>query len=275
MSQGVLYIVSTPIGNLEDITIRALRILKEVDIIAAEDTRHSLKLLNHYGIKKRLISCWSKTQKRVSNEILDGLKSGLDVALITDAGTPCISDPGFYIVSETIKNGIKVVPIPGCSALISALSVGGIETNEFTFIGFLPNRQSERKKKLEELSQEKRPILFYEAPHRLMETLQDIKTTFGDRHIVVAKEMTKIHEEFMRGKVSDVIDYLNTQKIAGEYVIISDGKTDNSIEIESLVKEAIDLIKEGMSRKEASKIISRRYGVKAKDVYDLTIQRMR
>ncbi|MFQ3573815.1 MAG: 16S rRNA (cytidine(1402)-2'-O)-methyltransferase [Thermodesulfovibrionales bacterium] len=273
MSVGVLYIVATPIGNLEDITLRALRKLKEVDVIAAEDTRHSLKLLNHYGIKKRLISCWSQTQKKVSKEIFNILRSGLDVALITDAGTPTISDPGSYIVSEALKEGIKVIPIPGCSALVTALSVSGIKTSEFTFIGYLPPKRSERIRLLQDISHLRMTLIFYEAPHRLIDMITDLSEVFGNRYIVVAKEMTKIHEEFIRGRASEVIQYLNSQTIAGEYVIISEGCSENKIDINSVLKEALDLVKDGMSRKEASKLVSQRYGLKSKDIYDMTIKR--
>lgn len=272
MSFGVLYIISTPIGNLEDITLRALRKLKEVDVIAAEDTRHSLKLLNYYGIKKRLISCWSQTQKKVSEEIFNNIKSGLDVALITDAGTPCISDPGAYVVSEAIIKGIRVIPIPGCSALVTALSASGINTKEFIFIGFLPPKKSERIKKIHELSQQDRTLIFYEAPHRLIQMLNDLLSTLGDRIVVIAKEMTKIHEEFIRGRLSEVIEYLNAHKIAGEYVIISEGNTEQLTDKNNVLQEVLDLISSGLSRKEASKMVSQKYGLKSRDIYDLTIQ---
>ncbi|MCX8070548.1 MAG: 16S rRNA (cytidine(1402)-2'-O)-methyltransferase, partial [Thermodesulfovibrionales bacterium] len=204
MQYGVLYIVSTPIGNLEDITIRALRILKEVSLIAAEDTRHSLKLLNYYSIKKPLISCWSEKEKKASNQIISRLKEGLDIALITDAGTPGISDPGSYTIKEVIKEGIEVIPIPGATAFVAALSASGLDCDEFRFIGFLPHKKSHRIHKLQTLIDEPMTLVFYEAPHRLVDCLNDMLNILGDRKAVLAKEITKIHEEFIRDNLSSL-----------------------------------------------------------------------
>jgi 16S rRNA (cytidine1402-2'-O)-methyltransferase len=191
--KGTLYIVSTPIGNLEDITLRALKVLKEVDVIAAEDTRHSSKILTHYGISKPLISYWGEKEKVKSTEILERLHSGQSVALVSDAGTPGISDPGAVLIKRAIEEGLSVVSIPGASALIAALSISGLSTEEFTFMGFLPARKSQRQKILKELSLEPRTLVFYEAPHRILETMSDMKEIFGERKAAVVKQISKIY----------------------------------------------------------------------------------
>ncbi|GER94269.1 16S rRNA (cytidine(1402)-2'-O)-methyltransferase [hot springs metagenome] len=269
---GRLYIVSTPIGNLEDITLRAIRTLKEVDFIAAEDTRHSRKLLNHYGITKPLISYWSEKEKIRSKEIMEKLCSGLSVAIISDAGTPGISDPGAVLIKEAIDKGIDVIPIPGVSALIAALSVSGISTEEFTFIGFLPAKAAQRQKKLNELVFEQRALIFYEAPHRILETLRDMEEIFGSRYIVLAKEITKIHEEILRGTIPEIIDMLETKTIAGEYVIIAEGSKREKIQVDEALKEIKSLMKKGKGRKEAVKIVAGQYGLSKKELYDKSLE---
>ena len=250
MADGNLYIISTPIGNLEDITLRALRILKEVDLIAAEDTRHSSKLLNHYGISKPLISYWSEKEKVRSNEIIEKLKSGLSVALISDAGTPGISDPGAVLIKNAIEEDINIIPVPGPSAVIAALSASGISAEEFTFIGFLPPKESHRQKRLKELSLEMRTLIFYEAPHRIFETLADMEEILGQRNAALVKEITKIHEEIIRGSLTDVVDALENRTIAGEYVIIVEGKTKVSLTDDEALDEIRSLMKKGKGRKE-------------------------
>ncbi|BCB96623.1 ribosomal RNA small subunit methyltransferase I [Dissulfurispira thermophila] len=269
---GRLYIVSTPIGNLEDITLRAIRTLKEVDFIAAEDTRHSRKLLNHYGITKPLISYWSEKEKIRSKEIMEKLCSGLSVAIISDAGTPGISDPGAVLIKGAIDKGIDVIPIPGVSALIAALSVSGISTEEFTFIGFLPAKAAQRQKKLNELVFEQRALIFYEAPHRILETLRDMEEIFGSRYIVLAKEITKIHEEILRGTIPEIIDMLETKTIAGEYVIIAEGSKREKIQVDEALKEIKSLMKKGKGRKEAVKIVAGQYGLSKKELYDKSLE---
>src|SRR5512135_564512 len=199
MSKGTLFIVSTPIGNLEDITFRALRILKEVDVIAAEDTRHTLKLLNHFGIAKPLISYWGEKERAKAEEVIGRLIAGLSVALISDAGTPGISDPGSVLIKRAIEENIDIIPIPGPSAHTAALSVSGLPTEEFTFLGFMPSKSGQRQKRLHELKHESRTLIFYEAPHRLLQALEDIREILGERRIALAKEITKIHEEVLRG----------------------------------------------------------------------------
>jgi 16S rRNA (cytidine1402-2'-O)-methyltransferase len=217
---GVLYIVATPIGNLEDITFRAVRILKEVDMVAAEDTRHSRKLLSHLGISKPLTSYFDHNQNFKGNYLLDRLKEGISVALISDAGTPCISDPGYQLVRDAIKAGIPVVPIPGASAVLAALSAGGLPTDTFTFVGFLPARAGTRRKRLATLKDETGVLVLYESPKRLLATLADIHDICGDREVVVARELTKIHEEFIRGEAGSVLEVLRERQIRGEVVIL-------------------------------------------------------
>lgn len=271
MPNGRLYIVSTPIGNLEDITLRALRVLKEVDVIAAEDTRHSLKLLNHYGIRKPLISYWSEKEKVKSDQIVAKLKSGLSVALISDAGTPGISDPGSVLVSKAIEEGIDVVPVPGASALIAALSVAGFSTEEFLFIGFLPPRSGQRQKKLNELMFETRTLIFYEAPHRILDVLTDMAHIFGERKAAVVKEITKMHEAIVRGTMSEVLKTLENSTIAGEYVVIVAGRKKEEASIDEALSEVELLMKKGKGRKEAVKIVAEGYGFSKKELYDRSL----
>lgn len=216
--KGNLYLVATPIGNLEDITLRAIRILKEADIIVAEDTRHTLQLLNHLEISKPLISYQRHSNEKRINEIIEKILEGKNMALVTDAGTPGISDPGEEVVKEAIKNDIKVISIPGACALICALISSGLDTKEFTFIGFLPMNNKNRKEKLQDIKFAKNTTILYEAPHKLKETLKDLGYILEDRKIVLAHEMTKIHESFERGTAKELIDIITEPK--GEYVII-------------------------------------------------------
>ena len=270
--KGILYIVSTPIGNLEDITLRALRVLKEVDVIAAEDTRHSLKLLNHYNISKPLISYWGEKEKVKAEETLQMLNSGKTVALITDAGTPGISDPGNILIRKAIEEGIKVVPIPGPTAVIAALSVSGFSTDSFIFRGFLPSKVSQRFKELKGLSLDPRTIVLYEAPHRLLETLADIRETFDDRRVVVIKEITKFYEEAFRGTATVILELLESSKIAGEYVIILEGRPAEKFNTtEDALAEVKTLMKRGLRRKEAVKKIAEEYGISKKELYDKSL----
>jgi 16S rRNA (cytidine1402-2'-O)-methyltransferase len=271
MASGKLYIVATPVGNLEDITFRALRILKEVDLIAAEDTRHSLKLLNHYGIAKPLISYWSEKEKIKAEEILEKLHSGLSVALISDAGTPGISDPGAVLIKRAIEEQIDLIPIPGPSACISALSVSGLSTEEFTFLGFLPSKVGQRQKRLSELKHETRTLCFYEAPHRLMQSLSDIREILGERRAVLAKELTKLHEEVLRGTIPEVIQALESRMIAGEYVIIVEGFHQERLSIDEALFEVNSLMKKGLGRKEAVKTVADSYGISKKELYDKSL----
>ena len=219
MSQ-TLYIVATPIGNLADITFRAIEILKGVDVIACEDTRHTKILLNHYDIKKPLISYFEHNKIKRSEQIIKLLKEGNDVALVSDAGTPGISDPGYRIIRDAIDSDIKVIAIPGANAAITALSASGAPTDRFAFEGFLPNKTTARKKKLLSLKEETRTIIIYESPHRLLKSLEDIKETLGDIELVVAREITKKFEEIKRGKTVDLIEHFTKNKPRGEFVLV-------------------------------------------------------
>ena len=223
--KGTLYIVSTPIGNLEDITLRALRILKEVDLIAAEDTRHTGILLKHFGIQKPLTSYFEGNEFKKREWILSRLKQGDRIALVSDAGTPGISDPGFRLIQIAIRNQIPIVPIPGPSAVITALSVSGLPTDAFLFKGFLPHKSKKRKDLLKQLVETKETLIFYESPHRINETLKDILEILGDREIVLTRELTKVYEEVLRGKVSEVQNQLAEKKIRGEITLVISGKT--------------------------------------------------
>ncbi|HTR44944.1 MAG TPA: 16S rRNA (cytidine(1402)-2'-O)-methyltransferase [Thermodesulfovibrionales bacterium] len=268
---GTLYIVSTPIGNLEDITLRALRVLKEVDEIAAEDTRHSSRLLNHYGIAKPLISYWGEKEKVKSEEVLAKLLSGLSIALISDAGTPGISDPGSVLIGRAIEEGIDIVPVPGPSALVAAISISGLPIREFSFIGFLPPRRSQRLKALTDLSTEKRTLIFYEAPHRILDTVEEMYEVFGERKAALVKEITKIHEEALRGKLSDVIRMLAETTIAGEYVILVEGRRSETLSFDEALEEVRTLMKKGKGRKEAVKVVAEQYGMSKNELYERSL----
>ncbi len=220
MKSGTLYIVATPIGNLEDMTFRGVRILKEVNLIAAEDTRHSRKLLNHFGISKPLTPYHDHNEQLKTGYLLEKLAAGQSIALITDAGTPCIADPGYRIVQAAVAAGIRVEPVPGASALISALSAAGLATDRFSFEGFLPPRQGKRKARLKEVIADTRLLVFYEAPHRLAATLEDMHEVLGARQAVVARELTKIHEEFRRGTLEELAPFYKEQQVKGEIVIL-------------------------------------------------------
>ncbi|ABB33079.1 Uroporphyrin-III C/tetrapyrrole (Corrin/Porphyrin) methyltransferase [Geobacter metallireducens RCH3] len=268
---GTLYIVATPIGNLEDITFRAVRILKEVDLIAAEDTRHTRKLLTHFGISKPLTSYFDHNKHLKGDVILARLRDGASVALVSDAGTPCVADPGYQLVRDSIAEGIVVVPIPGASAAVAALSAAGLPTDSFTFIGFLPSRQGKRHQQLSSLKDEPRVLIFYEAPNRLMTTLRDMRDLWGERKIVVARELTKVYEEFVRGDTSAVIAQFADRQIKGEVVILVTPAEDSTQEGASA--ESLDevlrryLFVEGLSLKDAVKRASVDLGLARSLVY--------
>lgn len=227
---GKLYLVATPIGNLEDITIRALNVLKSVDLIAAEDTRHTLGLLNHFNIQKPLISYYKETEKVKSNILIDKLLEGKNIAVVSDAGTPGISDPGEEVVKKAIENNITIIPVPGACAFVNAIIASGMNTREFSFIGFLSANKKERKEKLEEIKFETKTLIFYEAPHKLKTTLESMLEILGDREIVLARELTKIHEEFIRGKLSTILEQI--VDIKGEFVIILEGNSESKSDVE-------------------------------------------
>jgi 16S rRNA (cytidine1402-2'-O)-methyltransferase len=220
---GTLYLVATPIGNLEDITHRAVRVLGEVDVIACEDTRHTKKLLNHYGIKTKTISYHEHNERERAAELLEQLKSGLNVAVVSDAGTPAISDPGFRLTRAAVDNGLRVVPIPGANALTTALVGSGLPTDEFFFAGFLPARSGARRARLAELRSTAATLIFYEGPHRIAATLKDAHEILGEREAVVARELTKLHEEFARGRLSELATrFSSAENARGEMVLMID-----------------------------------------------------
>jgi 16S rRNA (cytidine1402-2'-O)-methyltransferase len=225
-----LYVVSTPIGNLEDITLRALRVLKEADFVACEDTRHTGLLLQHYDLRTRTISFHEHNKLQRTPELLEMLRQGKSVALTSDAGTPGISDPGFYLIRAAIAKGYRVVPIPGASALLSALVVSGLPCDHFVFEGFLPKREGRKLKRLSALAGQERTIVCFESPHRLLRTLTQLKEVFGDRRIVVARELTKKFEEAIRGQISEVIAGLEPRPVKGEIVLIISGRPEPEIE---------------------------------------------
>ena len=269
---GKIYLIATPIGNLEDITYRAVKILNEVDIIAAEDTRHSLKLLNHLEISKPMISYHRHNEDTKTEVLLNLLKEGKNIGLITDAGTPGISDPGEEIVKEAIKNNIEVIPIPGACALINALITSGLNTKEFSFYGFLPLDKKLRKEKMDDIKKQNKTIIFYEAPHRLEKTLKELKEIFGNINIVVAKELTKIHETFYRGTIEEVLEKMG--EIKGEFIVMFEvhSKTEKELEIEEISKKTIEeqytyYEKQGLSKKDIIKTIAKNNNVPKDVIY--------
>lgn len=269
---GILYIVPTPIGNLEDITLRALRVLKEVELIAAEDTRHTQHLLAHFGIKTALTSYHDHNERDKARTLVERLKSGASIALVSDAGTPAISDPGYRIVVDAIQAGIQVVPLPGASALTTALSASGLPTNGFLFEGFLPAKAQERKAKLQSLRGEVATLVFYEAPHRLLDALAEMLKIFGDREIAIGRELTKVHEEFRRGKLSEVISALADRDIKGEIVIMVHGTSGEAqVSDEELHGTIRQLAGNGMGVKEIAELLGERYGLAKKEVYKLAL----
>ena len=269
---GILYIVPTPIGNLEDITLRALRILKEAEWIAAEDTRHTQHLLAHFGIKTALTSYHDHNERDKARLLVERLRSGASIALVSDAGTPAISDPGYRIVVDAIQAGIEVVPLPGASALTTALSASGLPTDRFLFEGFLPAKAQERKAKLQTLRGEAATLVFYEAPHRLLDSLAEMLKIFGDREIAVARELTKIHQEFLRGKLNEVVSALAERDIKGEIVIMVHGASGEvQVSDEELHGTIRQLAGNGMGVKEIAELLGERYGLAKKEVYKLAL----
>jgi 16S rRNA (cytidine1402-2'-O)-methyltransferase len=271
---GILYIIATPIGNLEDITYRAVRILGEVDLIAAEDTRHTRKLLSRYGITKPLTSYFDHNKSLKGEYLLARLCNGQSVALVTDAGTPCISDPGYQLVRDAAGEGIPVVPVPGPSAFVAALSAAGLPTDAFVFEGFLPSRGKKRLEKLAHLKSEQRVVVFYEAPGRLRATLTDMWEVLGDRDIVVARELTKVHEEFVRGRISFVTDHFAAAEVRGEVVILVAPAPAPAVpgkgELKVLLRNY--LCRSDISFKDAVKRVSVELDIPRAQVYEMALQ---
>ena len=267
---GKLYIVATPIGNLEDITLRALRVLKEVDLIAAEDTRQTLKLLNHYEINKPLISYHRHNEETKSEILIEKLRNGENIALVSDAGTPGICDPGEEVIKKAIEDNIEVIPIPGACAMINALIVSGISTKEFEFLGFLPLNKKLRRQKLKEIENSSKTIIIYEAPHKMKTTLGDLKEILKDRKIVLARELTKIHEEFIRKSIDELLSEIDT--IKGEMILIIEGNkidTEESKNFDEIsLEDHYKLYEEkGLKKKEIIKQIAKDRNVNKNEIY--------
>ena len=272
MECGKLYIVATPIGNLEDITYRAIKTLQEVDIISAEDTRHTLKLLNHYNISKHLISYHRHNEEIKSDELIEKLKQGKNIALVSDAGTPGICDPGQIVIKKCLEQNIQVVPIPGACAFVNALICSGLDTDTFLFLGFLPLNKKNRKQKLEQIQKSNQTIILYEAPHKLQTTLNDLKEIINNRKIVIARELTKIHEEFISGNIDEVIE--KTKDLKGEIIILIEKapqKTKEELKKEfenlSLEEHYLYYEKQGLDKKEIIKKIAKDRNVTKNDIY--------
>jgi 16S rRNA (cytidine1402-2'-O)-methyltransferase len=274
---GCLYVVSTPIGNLEDISLRALRVLKEADVIACEDTRQTMKLLAHFDIPKRLVSYHEHNEITRAPEIVIELEQGAKVALVSDAGTPAISDPGYRLVSLCLRHEIQVVPIPGASALVAALAASGMPIEQFVFVGFLPARPTERRKALRELATEPRTFALYEAPHRLLDTLEDALEILGNRPAVIAREVTKVYEEFVRGHLEDLVAAARKKAPRGEITVLigpPDGQAQhaaesanprNAVPLARHVEEI--MIERGVDRKAALKQAARERGLTRREAY--------
>lgn len=269
---GILYVVATPIGNLEDITLRALRVLKEVDVIAAEDTRHTRHLLDHYGITTPLTSYHEHNERAKTQTLIDRLGRGERIALVSDAGTPAISDPGYRLVLAAVAAGIPVTPIPGPSTVAAVVSASGLPSDRFVFEGFLPSAKQERRNRLALLREEPRTLVFYEAPHRLKECLRDILDILGAREMVLAREVTKLHEEFCHGSVDELLAGLDAGAPRGEIALVVRGFSGDATVSESALKEQIRRLKsEGMHVKAIAEVLGERYGYPKKAIYRLTL----
>lgn len=271
---GTLYIVGTPIGNLEDITLRAIKILQTVDWIAAEDTRHTGKLLHHFQIKTPQLSYHEHNQQRRIPSLVESLSQGQTIALVTDAGMPGISDPGYELIKACIEANIPVIPIPGVSACLTALSAAGLPTDRFIFEGFLPTKNKERQQRLSILQTESRTLILYEAPHRLLETLEDLALILGEkRSIVIARELTKLHEQFWRGTVEDAVQYYQDHNPKGELTLVIAGVTETPTVIteDQLKAELKCLFEQGISRSEASRQLAEATSVPRRQIYQIAL----
>jgi 16S rRNA (cytidine1402-2'-O)-methyltransferase len=257
-----LFVVATPIGNLADITTRALDTMRSVDLIACEDTRHTIKLLNHFGIQKPLVSYHEFNERKKADDLVGRIEAGLRVALVSDAGTPAVSDPGYRLVRACRERGLAVIAIPGASAAVAALSASGLPSDEFLFVGFLPAKASARSEKLESIKESPVTSIFYEAPHRIHEMLEDVLKVFGDREVCVCRELTKIHEEAVFGRLSEVKDRV---KAIGEFTIVIAGSV-------AAATSAEPLNLEGLSRKEILAVLSDKTGIPKKKLYDLLLK---
>ncbi len=274
---GKIYLVATPIGNLSDISMRAIETLKNVDIIACEDTRNTIRLLNHFEIKGYLTSYHEYNKIDKAYELCEKVKEGKNIAFVSDAGMPAISDPGYELVDIAYKEGVEVTVVPGASAVVSALAISGISSRRFAFEGFLPADKNEKKEILTELSQESRTLILYEAPHRLLKTLKELFEYMGDRNIAIVREITKLHEEVLKGRLAEIISDYESEKVAirGEYVLVIEGKSllekkeerQKSFEEISIREHYEKYIAEGMDKKEAMKAVAKDRGIQKREVY--------
>jgi 16S rRNA (cytidine1402-2'-O)-methyltransferase len=271
---ATLYIVGTPLGNLEDMTFRAIKTLQSVDLIAAEDTRHTGKLLQHFQIKTPQISYHDHNRHSRTADLINRLQQGTSIALVTDAGMPGISDPGYELVKACAELGIPIVPIPGATAAMTALSASGLKSDRFVFEGFLPAKESERRSHLQTLVTDERSLIFYEAPHRVQKTLQDILTVLGDRQIVLARELTKMHEEFWRGTVKAAIEHYSTHEPKGEFTLIVSGAQPSEVSLteDVLRAELLALMQQGVSRSQASRQLAEQTSIPRRQLYQLALQ---
>lgn len=269
-----LYLVATPIGNLEDITLRALRVLKEVSVIACEDTRHTRKLLDHFGIQKPTISYHEHNEQDRAEELTARLLQGESIALVSDAGTPGISDPAYRLVVAAIAHNLAVIPIPGATALIAGLIASGLPTDAFLFVGFLPAKRNARREKLESLRNVRETLVMYEAPHRIHETLSEAQSIFGNRQAALARELTKLHEQFLRGTLADISAQL--QEPRGEITLVIAGASEDNEQLlpshETLTTQLEQLIQSGISRNDALKQLAKRRGLSKKEAYRLLLE---
>ncbi|MDU1414517.1 MAG: 16S rRNA (cytidine(1402)-2'-O)-methyltransferase [Clostridium sp.] len=279
MMNGKLYLVPTPIGNLKDITLRALEVLKKVDIIACEDTRQSLKLLNHFQIKKTLISYHKHNENGKSEDIIEMILEGKSVAVISDAGTPGISDPGAILVKRCVENQIEFEVLPGATAITTALVYSGLNTDRFIFIGFLPRENKDKKKVVESVIDRTETIILYEAPHRIRQTLTFLRNQLGNRNISVCRELTKLHETIIRGTLDEVIELYNEENPRGEYVLVVDGKNEEEILMEnrarwqdiSIEEHIKSYMESGIEKKEAIKMVAKERGIHKSEVYKFSV----
>ncbi len=271
MPLGVLYIVATPIGNLEDITLRAIRVLKEADAIAAEDTRHTQKLLSKFDIHTPLTSYHDHNKEEKAPVLVSRLLEGKSIALVSDAGTPGISDPGYFLINLAIDQKVPVVPIPGATAAIAALSVSGLPTDRFVFEGFLPSKHTARMKRLTELAKEERTLIFYEAPHRIMQALEDMQTVLGDRKAVLTRELTKVHEQVLRGRIPDVRRQLEAGSMKGEFTIIVEATASGADRVNISPEEYLKnlILHRGLPKKEAIAVAAHDLGMPKKEIYKI------
>jgi 16S rRNA (cytidine1402-2'-O)-methyltransferase len=269
---GRLYLVGTPIGNLGDLTDRARETLRSADLVAAEDTRRTGRLLAHIGIKRRLVSLFEGNEQERTRQLLAELREGRTIALVTDAGMPAISDPGFRLIRACVEEGIDVRVVPGPSAVTAALVVSGLPTDRFVFEGFLPRRAGERRERLRAIAAEERTVVVFEAPHRLATLLRDALVELGDRRIAVARELTKLHEEVLRGRIAEVLARLGDLEPKGEIVVVIEGRRDEDVAgLDELVAEARELIAGGIRKRDAATTVARRHRASANAIYDALV----